>query len=62
MTEKNEILDLMVHEQMVDMLANGTNQDRDRTRVFALMKVLPKYIDKVVSEKLKKTGAKKNGK
>lgn len=61
-TEK-PLLDLLVAEQMSIMLSEGTNLDRDRTRVLALIKVLPKYFEKMAEQHLddKKT-VKKKGK
>lgn len=56
MKQKETDLELMLHDQMIDMLARGTSLDRDRTRVLALVKVLPKYIESMMNEK----GEKKN--
>jgi len=51
MKKDTPILDLMVADKMADLLVEGSNPDRDRTRVLALIKVLPKYIEMIMSEK-----------
>ena len=57
MTEKKEercILDIKVQDKMRAMLDAGTNLDRDRARVLALIKVLPEFIKELMNNESKK--------